>query len=74
MYLTIQLMHLSVQQGSPHISHVKVSLSKTLNPQLLPDRFTAAHCSLITKDGSNAEKKFPTVGLIIVYIIIIVLH
>jgi len=34
---------------------VEVSLSKALNPQLLPGRITAAHCSLITKDGLNAE-------------------
>jgi len=42
------------------IVHDEVSLSKTLNPQLLPQRFTAAHCSLIPKDGSNAEKDLPT--------------
>jgi len=28
--------------------------------QSLPGRFTAAHCSLISKDGSNAEKNLPT--------------
>jgi len=43
---------------SPEL-HVEVSLSKTLNPQMLPGRFTAAHCSLLTKDGSNAENNFP---------------
>jgi len=31
------------------------SFFKALNPQLLSGRFTAAHCSLITKDGLNAE-------------------
>jgi len=33
-------------------------MSKALNPQLLPGRITAAHCSLITTDGSNAENTF----------------
>jgi len=45
---------------SPRWLHVEVSLSKTLNPQLLPGRFTAAHCSLHNMDGSNAEENFPT--------------
>ncbi|TNN60833.1 hypothetical protein EYF80_028930 [Liparis tanakae] len=30
---------------------VEVSMSKALNPQLLPGRITAAHCSFITEDG-----------------------
>jgi len=34
---------------------VHFTCNKALNPQLLPGRFTAAHCSLITKDGLNAE-------------------
>jgi len=33
-------------------------MSKALNPQLLPGRITAAHCSLITKVGLNAENTF----------------
>jgi len=56
--------------GVAHSLHVEVSLSKALNPQLLPGRFTAAHRSSITKDGSNTEKIFPT-GINKVYIIII---
>jgi len=39
-------------------------LEQDTKPQLLPGCFTAAHCSLITKDGSNAEKGVPTVGSI----------
>jgi len=36
---------------SPHKLQVEESMSKSLNPQLLPRCITAAHCSLITMDG-----------------------
>jgi len=48
------------------IVHVEVSLSKALNPQLLPG-ITAAHCSLITTDGSM-QRTIYTQGEIKVYI------
>jgi len=49
------------------------SVPQTLDPQLLPGHFPAAHCSLlITKEWSNAEKDFPT-GINKGYILLLLL-
>ncbi|TNN57460.1 hypothetical protein EYF80_032284 [Liparis tanakae] len=45
--------------GDPSL-HVEVSMSKALNPQLPPGRFTAAHCSSITKEDGGSGSRPPS--------------